>query len=902
MHRFSKMQLLRAAGLPAAALLLGAASRPETTVSPRVLDAYGKLPLSFEANRGQAARQVKFLSRGRGYTLFLTEGPGALLSLHGREGNAALRMTLRGANAHAPVSGADALPGKSNYFIGNDPGQWRTDIPTYGAVKYTGVYSGIDLVYHGNQQLLEYDFVVAPGADPRAIDIRFQGAQELSVNGDGALVIGLGGDEVVEHAPVVYQEIGGARVIVAGRYVIRDKGRVGFEVAKYDRGRVLVIDPVLVYSMSLPLVGAHGIAVDASGNAYFTDGNSVVKLNVASSELVYRTYLGGSGPSSSGGIAVDASGQAYVTGSTSSPDFPTTSGAFQRIFGGNQDIFVSKLNATGSALLYSSFIGGSGGDYASSIATDRSGNAYVTGHTYSFDFPTTPGAFQGTRGGDRDTAFVVKLNTAGSASNYSTYLGGSGRPYGGDVGFGITVDASGNAYVTGETFSTDFPVTPGAYQNTWNGYSSPTAFVSKLNVTGQALVYSTYLGGSSMNFGMAVEIDSSGNAYVTGETLSRDFPVTPDAFQKILRGSGSAFVSKFNTNGSALIYSTYLGGSGTTWGWGVGIDGTGDAYVTGYTYDRDFPTTPDAFQTTFRGGYYDAFMTKLNATGSALLYSTYLGEGSGTSIAVDAAGNAYVTAGAFFKLKFSDFGLPGPQTTATISGPLGNSGWYLGPVTVTLIATPGTSPVSTTYYSIDGAPFQGYHGPVSISAAGTHRLFYYSVDSAGEQETPTGGETLPIDAKPVSHIGSLPAAASSPNFSVQWSGTGATTAIHSYSVYVSDNGKPFAPWLSNVGFTRAWYSGSLLHNYAFYSIATDYAGSVEIKTAADATTQVPQMPGDVNGDRKIDCMDIALVKASLGKNTGQAVNPNADVNKDGVVNVLDLAIVAQKLAPGTACP
>jgi len=201
MHRFSEVQLLRAAACLPAALLLNAASSPESSVSPRVMDSYGKLPLSFEANRGQTAREVKFLSRGRGYTLFLTEGAAAVLSLHGKEANAVLRMKLGGANAHARVTGADPLPGKSNYFIGNDPSQWRADIPTYGAVKYTGVYPGIDLVYHGNQQLLEYDFVVAPGADPRAIDIRFQGAQKLRVNSDGALVIGLGGNEVIEHRP-----------------------------------------------------------------------------------------------------------------------------------------------------------------------------------------------------------------------------------------------------------------------------------------------------------------------------------------------------------------------------------------------------------------------------------------------------------------------------------------------------------------------------------------------------------------------------------------------------------------------------------------------------------------------------------------------------------------------------
>jgi hypothetical protein len=949
MHYFQDMKLFCAGALLPAALLLGATARTEPALPPRVMDSYGKLPLSFEANRGQTARQVKFLARGPGYTLFLT-GDAAVLSLHRQKANAVLRMRLLGANARASVTGANALPGKSNYFIGSDPSQWHTNVPTYSAVKYAGVYPGIDLVYHGNQRLLEYDFLVAPGADPQTIGIRFQGARKLTVNREGALVIGLGGSEVIEPAPVVYQEIGGQRQTVAGRYVLRGRGRVGFSVAEYDRRQPLVIDPTLVYSTYLVGGGWYsggGVAVDASGNAYVTGGTGssdfpttpgafqtafggghthafVTKLNATGSAVVYSTYLGGSSLDYGNGIVVDATGNAYVTGQTWSSDFPTTQDAFQTYPSGRGDAFVTKLNAAGSALVYSTYLGGGDAAGGNGIAVDASGNAYVTGSADSGGFPTTPGAFQTSSGG-AGGAFVSKLNAAGSALVYSTYLAGNDNAY--VYGNGISIDASGEAYVTGGTSSPNFPTTPGAFQTTFAG-GAGCAFVSKLNAAGSALVYSTFLGGSGGAEGIAV--DASGNAYVTGLTNSADFPTTPGALQTAYGGNADAFVSKLNVAGSALVYSTYLGGNSEDFGTGITVDASGNAYVTGTTYSSDFPTTTGTFQTTYAGNA-DAFVSKLNASGSTLLYSTYLGGSGmdeGTGIALDASSNAYVvgitdsidfptTPGAFqtttygakgnifvSKLSLGAFAGPGPVTTANLNGPSGNNGWYLGAVTVTLVAAPGSSPVSATYYSIDSGPYQGYGAPFPISPDGIHQLMFYSVDTAGNQETPHG-QTIKIDAtKPVSHVTALPATATTPNFSVQWSGTDATSGLANYTIYVSDNGGPFAPWLSNVTSTQAYYTGSLLHTYGFYSLALDVAGNQENpKTAAEATTHVPQMPGDVNGDGKINCADIALVKASFGKRTGQpGFNPNADVNHDGVVNVLDLAIVSQKLAPGTKCP
>jgi hypothetical protein len=495
-------------------------------------------------------------------------------------------------------------------------------------VKYASVYPGIDVNYHGNQRLLEYDFVVAPGADPQAIDIRFQGAKKLSVNGEGHLVISVGDSEVIEHAPVVYQETGGQRQIVAGRYVLRGKGRVGFSVGAYDRSQPLVIDPTLEYSALL------------SGSA----GASIL------------------------GIAVDTSGSAYVTGYTNSSDFPTTPGAFQTTIGG---AFVTKLNVAGSALLYSTYLGGDNA-VGLSIAVDASGDTYITGCAYR-NFPTTPGAFQTTYRAFNGNAFVTKLNAAGSALLYSTYLGGSSAA----CGVGIAIDASGDAYIAGDTYDLDFPTTAGAFQITPVG--RPNAFVSKLNSAGSALVYSTFLGGNGSESGVAIAVDASGNAYVTGSTWSTNFSVTPDAFQTTSRAP-DVFVSKLNAAGSALLYSTYFGGSGPDMSNAIAIDSSGSAYVIGWAGSSDFPTPPGSFQTK-SGLYSPDFISKFSF---------------GTSIT-----------GA-------------PVTIATLSGSAGNHGWYLSGVTVTLSATDPNSSVSATYYSVDAGAYHAYGAPFSISTDGSH--------------------------------------------------------------------------------------------------------------------------------------------------------------------------------------
>jgi Ca2+-binding RTX toxin-like protein len=754
--------------------------------SAAVQASYAQLPLAFEANQGQAAVPINFVAHGSGYTLALTPGE-AVLALQkpastagpqasGTPGDV-VQLQLVGANPTAPVTGLDELITKSNYFIGNDPSQWRTNVPNFGKVEYQNVYPGINLVYYGNQGQLEYDFVVAPGTKPGAITLSLQGTQGITLDSQGNLLLHTAGGDVLERAPVLYQEMDGVRQAVSGRFVLEGNNQVGFQVGAYDPSRPLVIDPVLSYSTFFggSYTWGSGIALDAWGNAYITGSTEVAdipttpgafqtlptvpgnmdlppagsglygggwdafvaELNPAGTARVYCTYLGGGlfSDTFGNGIAVDASGHAYVTGFTDSgPDsngyndpFPTTPGAFQTSGG---SAFVTELNPTlsgAASLVYSTYLGGSNIDWGSGIAVDSSGDAYITGYTTSSDFPTTSDAYQRKFLGNASevtfNAFVAKLNptVSGTASLvYSTYLGGSG----GANGNGIAVDNAGRVYLTGSA-GANFPMV-NAYQTTCG--SNGNAFVAKLdtNISGtQSLVYSTYLGGSGTinvyggsvsDSGNGIAVDASGNAYVTGSTNSSDFPTSPNAFQRMYGGNGNAFVAKLNTTASgaaSLVYSTYLGGSGGDAGNGIAIDALGNAYVTGGTSSTDFPTTAGALQMTYRGGFGfgvdgDAFVAKLNANGTALLYSTYLGGSapdSGSGIAVDASGDACVTGSA----RSSDFpttmgayltAAPFPPSAGAVSSFV--TKLTLSP-TVTIVAnqTMTTSTVSLTLTASD---------------------------------------------------------------------------------------------------------------------------------------------------------------------------------------------------------
>ena len=711
--------------LPPKSTPLTGLAQPDPASRGQIVESYGKLPLSFELNRGQTDAKVKFLSRGGGYTLFLT-GDAAVFSLSrlGPTGgavhpsllsagaplwqsvdvsrrNTVLRMNLVKAKPSVKVTGEDELPGRSNYFIGNDPKQWRSDVPSYAKVKCEGIYPGVDLLYYGNQRQLEYDFVVSPGADPHRIQFDVRGARTINTDKDGDLIFHFADGELRWHKPVVYQEANGIRQTIDGHFVVRRGRRVGFVLGEYDSRRALIIDPAIAYSTYLGGAtnesGASSVAVDASGNAYltgYTRANDfpvtqgafqttcpdygkdcstwgaafVTKMNPTGTALVYSTYLSGNEGAQGSAIAIDGAGDAYVTGFTYASNFPTTPGAYQTTcsncgyYEGLGDAFVTELNPAGSALVYSTYLGGNtpnqyyNDSSTDGIAIDPSGSVFVVGYTNFSGFPVTRHAFQTkcgscTRQPTTVNAFVTKFNSTLSKLVYSTFLGGSNS----DSASSMALDAAGDVYLTGTATSTNFPVTQGVFQTTcvspcWD------AFVTELNPTGSGLAYSTYLGGNTptgaAQEGIGIALDSSGDAYVTGATGSTNFPTTPGAFQTTchacVNGSGNAFLTEFNPTGSALVYSTYLGGSTFDQATAIVLDAAGDAYLSGETSSTNFPTTPGAFNTCSgcNGTFYSGFFSEINPTGSALIYSTYLAGSAGftsaSHIAMDAAGGAYV--------------------------------------------------------------------------------------------------------------------------------------------------------------------------------------------------------------------------------------------------------------------
>jgi hypothetical protein len=672
---------------------------PAVATRTHVAETYGKLPMMFQANAGQTDGRVKFTARGPGYSLFLTPGE-AVFVLSQKSAQAVLRMNLAGANEEPTLSGMDELPTKVNYFNGSDSSQWQTNVATYGRVRYSQVYPGVDMIYHGNQRKLEYDFVVAPGADWRQISLSFSEAEKVEIEeGTGDLLLHTAIGVLRQHKPIAYQDVSGARRLVESSYAKRSDGRLGFEVASHDNGRELVIDPILSYSTFVGGTGpaqgdniggdqSNNIAVDGAGNAYVVGSTSstdfpvtpgsyntaypagassvafVLKLNPSGTSLIYCSFLSNANATD---IAVDSAGNAYLTGNATA-NFPTTAGVYQpathcQALGG-ANAYVAKLNASGSALILSTFIGGSGNagfngftgcESSNSIALDNTGNIYIAGTTYSRDFPTTNGAFQTTNKANNSlnpkTAFVTKLNADATSLVFSTYLGGTAL----DSAYGIAADGSGNSYVVGSASSSDFPVTPGVVQGTYPGFR--TAFVTKFTSTG-AMGYSTFSGGSAFGGteGKAIAVDSAGNAYITGETFSTNYPTTFGSYRKSYCGGFSdAYVSKINADGSAYVYSTYLcgpnfaGGDNADSGFGIAADAAGNAYVTGYTNSPTFPVTPDAYQSV-TAGRDDAFLAKLDPSGSTLLYSTFLGgaqfDAGFGGVGLDNAGNAYIAGSA----------------------------------------------------------------------------------------------------------------------------------------------------------------------------------------------------------------------------------------------------------------
>jgi hypothetical protein len=754
-------------------------SRPKgVTQKPSAYRSLTRHPIAFEANVGQADSRAKFISRNPSYNLFLTSS-GAVLSFQKRGGketgpgtgitpsalptlefpeetySVTVGIKLLGSGLKPEISGEGKLPTISNYFIGNDASQWRKRIPNYARVRYRAVFPGVDVVFGSAHGILEYDFTVAPGAAPEAIRLGFQGFDSVRLDSRGNLVLRLGSDQIVQRRPFLFQQNFEGQQVVQGRYTIRGRYEVGFEVGRFDRSRPLYIDPVLSYATYLggsAYDSSTAIAVEASGNSYITGwtnstnfpvttgvfqtncgGSSgcssrnsdifVSKLSSDGSTVVYTTFIGGSNVDVAKGIVVDGLGNAYVVGHTASTDYPTTSGTVQKTFGGAMDAVVTELNANGTALGFSTYLGGSGIDEPTAIARDGLGNIYVTGLTYSTDFPTSS-PLQAANGGNQDAdAFVTEINAAGSALVYSTYLGGNGY----DRANGIAVDVQNNAYVTGITRSANFPMSNPVQSTCASCPTFGDAFLTEIQSGGVGLGYSTYLGGNQEDEGLAVTVDSLGSAYLAGFSCSTNYPVTAGAYHTAVNGFCDAVVTKLRPAGSGLAYSTYFGGGALDFGQGI-TQMAGNAYITGQTYSTDLPLANSVQSTCGSSGCNNgtAFIAELKADGSAPVFSTYLG-GSGTDqgygIGVDSVGNAYITG--------DTVSTNLPTSSKSVQSSFGGGRGDAWAAKITLAPAASLSTTSLTFGSqtvnITSSP-----QAVSLSNSGTAPLLISSITTSGD--------------------------------------------------------------------------------------------------------------------------------------------------------------------------
>ncbi len=666
--------------LPAAAVAAALAFLEFRQDPPAAPDEpYGSLPAHFEP----ASVAGTFVSRGRGFALELG-ATGA--QVHLARGTAAAEVSLRlEAASPAQARPENLLPGVSNYFLGDDPRAWRTGVPHYERVRYEDVYPGVDLVYYSVEGKLEYDFLLAPGADPARIRMSYDGADSVRVDTEGNLRVAVAGGELVHYRPVSYQVVDGARRSVQSAFrILHEAGKaiVSFELGAYDPRLALTIDPVLSYATYLGGTDDNDemetLAVDSAGALYVAGQTNsidypvtpgaiqpahngmgqfdafVAKLNPAGTAFEYVTYLGGSQNERAHIVRVDAAGNAYVAGETDSVNFPTSAGAAQTTSGGAQDVFVAKLNPTGTALLYSTYLGGAGGEPESTrlggLVIDASGDVIIYGDTNSLDFPTSPGAPQTTRGNpnalqfDQD-AFLTRINADGTAFVFSTYLGGSGFEEPGDPTQEHTlleVDAAGTAWIAGTTESANFPASAGAFDATFGGGLND-GFVAHIDTSAGSILYSTYIGGAGDDMVMSLDTDSAGNAYVAIETTSGDFPTTPGSADTTYAGGGDIGVVKLNAAGSALVYGTLLGDGVADTPRVLRVDASGRAYIAGETRSTII-ATPGAADTTFNGGLWDGFIARLNAAGTAFDYVTYAGGSDDDTLwflEIDAAGSAY---------------------------------------------------------------------------------------------------------------------------------------------------------------------------------------------------------------------------------------------------------------------
>jgi hypothetical protein len=639
-------------------------------------------PLLFTENKGQWPDSILYRSSAMGFTMWFKQTgvcyqfkkkgkddfsqaeaaeDDELLGIKGSSTSKSVEFSIIeaeyvGAEIPSAIEGIEQTEYRSNYFLGNKPNQWQTSVPSYKSLIYHDIYPGIDLRYHANGRQMEYDFVVSPGADYSKIGIRYKDAESLAIGSSGELVIKIPDGEIVEKPPDVFQYLNGQKVSIECRFSLIDDRSFGFAVeGKYSPANELIIDPVLVYSSylgGLDYDGVWDIAVDEEGAAYITGvtyshnfpvqnpfqstyhegyGDAfITKVAGNGSHLTYSTFFGGTGLDQGHGIAVDSQGAVYVAGQTGSPDFPLEN-ALQDVRGGYTDAFFLKLNNAGNSLLLGTYLGGSADEIARDLTVDDSGHAYIVGETTSSDFPIK-NAIQPYNNGGRD-AFVAKFPSTGDNYIYSTYIGGASA----DISLAVTVDATGAAYMTGQTESMDFP--------TFNPFQSDQlsrdAFVTKISDNGANLLYSTYLGGSGLDYGLSIDVESNGIACISGMTTSLNFP-TVNPYQNSNKGDLDILIAKLSAEGNNLIYSTYLGGSSNDYGRGIKIDASGSMTITGETYSDDFPIL-DEIQSNQPG--IDGYVAKLSNSGIQLLFGTYLG-GSGpdyiNGMALDNSGAVYV--------------------------------------------------------------------------------------------------------------------------------------------------------------------------------------------------------------------------------------------------------------------